>query len=469
MPNIGRIWLGSFNLFFGRNEDGKTLTIDALVKLLLGRNIRDFEHIDRVGETPEGYVIIEDDKGKEIKLPEKGNLTKVVGLTPSECRNIFVIRNSDLCITHESEFYINVTDRLTGLRTEKISKIKEILRDLSKITPSGIFRDIKEEKLKTRIENAKGLMGKIETLNRVIKEEGFDEVEEELVRWGERKDGVIQKTENLEEVRRRKKYEKGKEALDKLKKALEETEASEIYNKEDEQLWRDGEKDIQTYNKGKEALLTDLKEDEEVLKETSKKLREKERDFQVSDERKKKLDNEVKPELRIYEIKSQDLAFQEGKSNFFTSIGIISAILLGISLLGVITRPSLLLYILALLFSISTVVSGIFKFQFVKDKASLAGALERIKLTLSELELSADSIKGILSNTQRFNEEYGKNVADIQQLKRRKENLEDKVEELKSKTVPDMGKKIRDAKDKIEEIKRKSEEKSFRKYANKLK
>ena len=469
MPNIGRIWLGSFNLFFGRNEDGKTLTIDALVKLLLGRNIRDFEHIDRVGENPEGYVIIEDDKGKEIKLPEKGNLTKVAGLTPSECRNIFVIRNSDLSIAHESEFYTNVTDRLTGLRTEKISKIKEILRDLSKITPGGIFRDIKDEKLKTRIENAKDLMGKIETLARVIKEEGFDEVEEESVRWGEKKDGVIQKMENLEDVRRREKYEKGKEALDKLKEALEETKAFEIYNEEDEQLWRDCEKDIQTYNKEKEALLTDLEENEEVLKETSKKLREKERDFQVSDERKKKLDNEVKPELRIYEIKSQDLALQEGKSKFFTSIGIISAILLGISLLGVITRPSLLLYILALLFSISTVVLGIFKFQFVKDKASLAGALERIKLTLSEFELSADSIKGILSNIQKSNEEYGKNVDDIQQVKRRKENLEDKIEELKNKTIPDIEKKIKGAKDKIDEIKRRSGEESFREYANKLK
>jgi len=469
LPNIGRIWLSSFNLFFGRNEDGKTLTIDALVKLLLGRNIRDFEHIDRVGENPEGYVIIEDDKGKEIKLPEKGNLTKVAGLTPSECRNIFVIRNSDLSIAHESEFYTNVTDRLTGLRTEKISKIKEILRDLSKITPSGIFRDIKDEKLKTRIENAKDLMGKIETLTRVIKEEGFDEVEEESVRWGEKKDEVIQKIENLEDVRKRKKYEKGKEALDKLKEALEETKAFEIYNKEDEQLWRDCEKDIQTYNKEKEALLADLKENKEGLKETSKKLREKERDFQVSDERKKKLDNEVKPELRIYEIKSQDLALQEGKSNFFTSIGIISAILLGISLLGVITRPSLLLYILALLFSISTVVSGIFKFQFVKDKASLAGVLERIKLTLSEFELSADSIKGILSNIQRFNEEYGKNVDDIQQVKRRKENLEDKIEELKNKTILDIEKKIKSAKDKIDEVKRRSGEESFREYANKLK
>jgi hypothetical protein len=30
----------AFTLFFGNNEDGKTLTIDALIKLLLGRKVR---------------------------------------------------------------------------------------------------------------------------------------------------------------------------------------------------------------------------------------------------------------------------------------------------------------------------------------------------------------------------------------------------------------------------------------------
>ena len=82
LPDSGRIILRDFNLFWGKNENGKTLTIDALVKLLLGHNIRNFEHIDRVEENPEGYVIIEYEKGKEIKLPEKGNLTKVADLTP---------------------------------------------------------------------------------------------------------------------------------------------------------------------------------------------------------------------------------------------------------------------------------------------------------------------------------------------------------------------------------------------------
>ncbi|MCK4385984.1 MAG: AAA family ATPase, partial [candidate division Zixibacteria bacterium] len=96
LPNTGQVPLGDFNLFFGKNEDGKTLTIDALVKLLLGRHIKDFRLIDRVDEKPDGYVIIQHEDGKETKLPEKGDLTKIADLTSSECRNIFIIRNSDL-------------------------------------------------------------------------------------------------------------------------------------------------------------------------------------------------------------------------------------------------------------------------------------------------------------------------------------------------------------------------------------
>ena len=94
-----------------------------------------------------------------------------------------------------------------------------------------------------------------------------------------------------------------------------------------------------------------------------------------------------------------------GKNKFFTSLGIISVTLLGISLLGVIFSPSLLFYILAVLFSISAVISGIFKFQFVKERAWLAGVFERNKLTLSKFELDAENIEGILSNIQKFDED----------------------------------------------------------------
>ncbi|MCD6232419.1 hypothetical protein J7K28_07375 [Candidatus Aerophobetes bacterium] len=469
LPNTGRISLHNFNLFWGKNEEGKTLTIDALVKLLLGREIKDFEHINRVEENPEGYVIIEDEEGKEIKLPEKGNLTKVAGLTPSECRNIFVIRNSDLSIARESEFYTNVTDRLTGLRTEDISKIKEILREISKITPGGMFRDIKDEKLKTRVENAKKLIAKIESLSKEIKEKGFDEFEEESVKQRERIERIEQEIKSLEDARKREKYEKGKEALDKLSYALKEIKNLKIYNEDDEQLWRDCEKEVKTYTKQKENLLTELKENEKELKERSKKLREIERDFRVFDERKKKLDDEIRPDLKTYEIKRGELAQQEGKNKFFTSLEIISVTLLGISLLGVIFSPSLLFYILAVLFSISAVISGIFKFQFVKERAWLAGVFERNKLTLSKFELDAENIEGILLNIQKFDENYQKKSEELQEIKRKKENLEEKIKDLRDKRIPDIKDKIKDTQEKIEGIKIKSREESLEEYTRKLK
>lgn len=468
LPNTGRISLHNFNLFWGKNEDGKTLTIDALVKLLLGRNVRDFERIDRVEENPEGYVIIEDDKGKEIKLPERGNLTKIADLTSSECRNIFVIRNSDLSIARESEFYTNVTDRLTGLRTEEISKIKGILREMGKITPTGMFRDIKDEKLKTRVEEAKKLIEKIESLSSEVKEKGFDELEEESVRLEEEIKRIKQEIKNFEDARKREKYEEGKKALDNLKKALEKLKDLNIYNEEDEQLWRDSEKDIKRYSKEKEKLLAELKEKERELKEISEKLSELEGNFQILEGRRKKLDEEIRPALKNYESKSIELVQQESKSKFFTPLGIISTILFGISLFGCIFSPSLLFYILTILFLILGGVSVIFKFQFVNNKAWLSREFERIRFELAKFKLDATDIEEILSNVQKFDDVYRKKNLELQEMKIKKENLEEKIKELRDKCIPEIEDKIEGTEKKINEIKIKSGKDSLEDYSKGL-
>ncbi|MBE0478054.1 AAA family ATPase [Candidatus Aerophobetes bacterium] len=472
LRNTGKVSLRNFNLLFGKNEDGKTLTIDALVKLLVGRNIRDFEEIDRVEEKPEGYVILENDKGEEIKLPEKGDIAKVAELTPSECCNIFIVRNSKLSIARdavqESEFYTNVTDRLTGLRTEEILRIKKTLAEFSKITPTGIFRDIKDEKLKTRIENANRLIEEIERLNREIEEQGYDKLEEESVTKIEKMERMEHQIDTLEDARRREVYEKGKDALDKIKEALEKLKGLEIYREADEQLWRDCERDINACEEENKKYLKALEENEEEFKKTGQKLEEIEREFQVLDKRKEKLDNEIRPDLKDYENKREDLAKQEGKSKFFTSLGIISAILFGVSLPGVIFRPSLLSYIFALLFFILMLISGIFKFQFVKNKAHLAGIFERNKLALAKFGLDAQTIEGIFSNVQRFEEDYRKKYDELQELKNRKEHLDEKINKVRDETIPEMDKKIKKLTRKIDEIKEKSKEKSLQVYSEKL-
>jgi len=468
LPNTGRISLHNFDLFWGKNEDGKTLTIDALVRLLLGRNVRDFERIDRVEENPEGYVIIEDDKGKEIKLPERGDLTKIADLTPSECRNIFVIRNSDLSIARESEFYTNVTDRLTGLRTEEISKIKEILREMGKITPTGMFRDIRDEKLKTRVENAKNLIEKIESLSRGVKEKRFDELEEESVKLGEKIERIEQKLKSLEDARKREKYEEGKKAMDNLKEALEKFKDLDIYNEKDEQLWGDSEKDIKRYGEEKEKLLAELKEKERELKEISEKLSEVEREFQVFDKRKRKIDDEVKPELKNYEMGVGEVKSKETKNKFYAVVAITSAILLSISILGLAINTLPIFYGLVAFFLISTAIFGGLRFTFTQKRAHLNAVFERIKLTCSRFELDAGNAKEIYSKIQKFEEEYDKKTSKSQEIKRRKENLEGEIKKLREERIPKEEKKIKDAEKKINEVKVKSREESLEEYTKKF-
>jgi exonuclease SbcC len=445
-----------FTLLAGNNEEGKTLTIDALVKLLLGRNVRDFGHlIDRVEESPEGYCVIEADDGKEIKLPEKGDLIKIAAVTASECRNIFIIRDSDLSIARESEFYTTVTNRLTGLRTEEILRIKEALREIGRITPGGIFRDIKDESLKTRIDEAKDLLGHIEILAQEMDEAKFDELEQKAVRWQEEIERIRQESEQLEDARKRDKYIKGKEALDRLRTALETTSKLKQYNEGDAQLWRDCDRDITLHREEREASAAKLKANEQELKGIDKTLREKMREFRIVEERKKTLDD-IKAELNLYEMRERGGVEREQRAAVSMRMGIISAIFLAISLIGIIIRPSLPFYIAAPFFFIATIVLWIPQLQQAREKAWSAGTFERIRLALARFKWKAESVEDIYARLQQYEEEFRKRSYEIQEMTRRKENLEERITELCNKIIPTEENKIQEAQDRIDDIRARS-------------
>ncbi|OGP53939.1 MAG: hypothetical protein A2Y65_02145 [Deltaproteobacteria bacterium RBG_13_52_11] len=458
-----------FNLFVGKNEAGKTLTVDALVKLLLGRNVRDFGRIiDRVEESPEGYCVIEGDDGKEIKIPDRGDLTKVAAITASEYRNIFIIRDSDLSIARESEFYTTVTNRLTGLRTEEILKTKEALREIGRITPGGMFRDIKDEALKTRIEGAKVLLVNIEGLSQEMRGEKFDELEADTVRLQEEIEGIEHDLERLADARKRETHKKGKEALARLITALEKREQLELYTEADAQLWRDGERDIQYRMEERENLTAKLKGNEKELKETNKTLQEKLREFRTFEDRKKALDA-VKAELNLYEMKQGEGIEREQRASAYLRMGIVAALLLGIALLGLIFRPSIPFYIAAPLFFMAALALFMPQFQQVHDQAWSTGAFERIKLTLAKFELSAKTMEKAYALIQQFDEELRKRADEIQEITRRKENLEQGIAELQNRAIPDAEKKIKDTQGRIDDIRRKSGIESRQDYEQELK
>jgi|GEM_PF-289026 len=476
LPNTGQVLLGDFNLFFGKNEEGKTLTIDALVKLILGRHVKDFRLIDRVDEKPDGSVIIQHEDGKETKLPEKGDLTKIADLTSAECRNIFVIRNSNLSIARESQFYTNVTEKLTGLRTEEISHIKKKLQELGKLTRPDSEADLSDlapfGKIKSRVKHACDLIEEIDKLLDKIKENRFDELEEQLAEYREERERTQEHIDSFEDAGKREKYEKGKESLDTLNAAMKSLEELRDYTEQDRDLWRENEKALQDSNEQKEKLLIVLRQAEESFTEVAQKLEEKEIDFQVMEQkkeeigevereikelislgptrferkkefheiqknaeaierdfeilskRKEEIDKQIKPELKDYEMKMGEFARQEVKTKFLTPIGVLSTILLGISLLGAIVRPSPLFYTLIVLFLIVAVVSFFFKRQSVSNTSWLVGEFDRIKLTCSKFEVGAETVEEVLSKIQSFEEKVSRKALERETMRQKKSDAE---------------------------------------------
>jgi uncharacterized protein YhaN len=138
-------------VIMGKNEAGKTLTIEAVIKMLLEGKTRDFDDIDRVSEEPEGYILFEDGEGKEKKVNIKSGLVSHMDLGGLDLRNIFIIRDSDLTLRDECGYFKNITDKLTGLQLEEIDDIMSSIQDFGRLvnptSDSKLSNDKKYDKI----------------------------------------------------------------------------------------------------------------------------------------------------------------------------------------------------------------------------------------------------------------------------------------------------------------------------------
>jgi DNA repair protein SbcC/Rad50 len=130
----------------GRNEAGKTLTIDAVIKMLLRGRTRDYGDVDRVEGDPEGFILFEENGGKEHKVNIKNGLAKFIELGGADLRNIFIIRDSDLSMSDGPGYFKNITDRLTGLQTQKIALLMDLVKDYGMLTKPSSDASLSDSK-----------------------------------------------------------------------------------------------------------------------------------------------------------------------------------------------------------------------------------------------------------------------------------------------------------------------------------
>lgn len=170
-------------VFFGPNESGKTLLIDAILKLMLGNRLRDFIGIDRVPNPPQGRITLAVE-GKEHILDGGSRLDQVTGLDSHYLRNVFVIRNKDLQMTGQTGFLRKVSDQLTGMEGQRLSNLKQILQKQGRLTnPTSAARLSKSaeyNKIGEHVERAEELAEDIRQYLEAAREQKLDSLEGRL-------------------------------------------------------------------------------------------------------------------------------------------------------------------------------------------------------------------------------------------------------------------------------------------------
>lgn len=204
-----------FTVVHGPNEKGKTLLLDALLRMFfkdeLKRHVKLFGNLSRVSETPEGFVVIAT-HAEEVKLASDATLATVAPtpISPEDFRNVFLIRDSDLDIHNETAYYGRVTEQLCGTRSRQIEKILAALKVLGRLrsaTPDSVLTKSKgTRRVGERLETAEALLDEMNTARTRLDAVGFDAADRRLVDRAERRAQLEVERERFRAAERRARF-----------------------------------------------------------------------------------------------------------------------------------------------------------------------------------------------------------------------------------------------------------------------
>lgn len=455
-----------FNLVFGFNEQGKSLTFDVLVKLLLGKSSKKFDQIDRVSDDPGqfgGFVTLEmEQDGKIItkKLQGKPNLTDLLGLTADECQNLFFVRNSDLSIGHDStdqdNFYTNLTDRLTGLKAQEILQVKKQLREIAQLTDkTDQFQNTQENLLLgQRVDQAKRLLapeGKIAQLINQDKQQHWSEMENQQLLLRQQLSAINQQLNQLAIARQLQEYQALSGKLKQIKQLLQRLEPFSTISQDELDNYRSYQQNLETLEETETELKLELKTKTQELKQLNQQLTTVNKKIKQLEQAQQEVENQVQPELVQFAKRSSQAKAQQQKPWQIGSL--ISSGLMVVGLLVYLLQPSTLISILLGIFFITTFGSSLKYFLHIQQQNKLDTQLEQIKLELAKFGINGQNVEEIVKKVQDFRQEFQQITQEQSSLTVKKDQLEDDITQLKDNKLASIKEKKSQTLQKIDQVK----------------
>jgi DNA repair exonuclease SbcCD ATPase subunit len=408
-----------FNLIFGFNEQGKSLTLDTLVKLLFGKDSKKFENINRVKEDPAqfgSFVSLQTNQNgqKEVlKLQGKPNLTDLVGLSADECQNLFLIRNSNLSIgqdlADQDKFYTNLTDRLTGLKTQEIQSVKKELRNWAELTEkTDDFQSTdKNLKLKDRLNQAQDLIatdGKITQLIQQDKKQKWSDQETLAVELRQKLISVAQKLGQLETAKQKQQYQLLLEKITQYQQLTSRLESLKKISQQQLNEYQLAQQDLENLKEAETELKQELETKKQKLEQEEQQYSDISQKINQQNKINEEFKNQVGPELVQLTKQSADLKAVQIKPWKIGSF--ISSLLLMVSLAVYILQPTAIILSFIAIFFITTVLSSLKYFVYIQKQQKLDTQLEEIKLNLAKYGIREKELDNILEKTYQYNQQF---------------------------------------------------------------
>lgn len=481
--------MGSFNLFYGPNEAGKSLMQDALLKFLLdekagvsapGTRETLFRNIDRVDEYPEGFARLE--LGEENpKLPEKGTLpeltektTGVHSISPADFRNVFVVRNSRLEPSRHygPDYYGNVTERLTGLRTSTLESVRDELEALGPLTnntsEARLSNDAGDDKLKERYELAGTLLDEIHELRDRAESEELFLREKELYEARRERSRVEERLDTLEKAQATREYRAGRDELDRLREIRDELEEYESLSEEEYERWRSEKRRIDETEATIESREEEIAEIDGKLEEQEEPIREKERTLENLRDVRETIRDVVEPLVAEAETLEEQRAGNEPLESFHRWAFVLSGLALVGSLPVAYLRemPGDVYY--PPVFLALSLLFGFLNYRVLRRRSRYEKTMRRIINKLAPYDLDADSPGEVQSNLESFAERIDGLEDELERLRNERKELTSRRTTLREQVAEELRPDVEAARREVQKLQRASGLDSLEEYERKL-
>jgi hypothetical protein len=224
--------LAAFTVIRGPNERGKTLIIDALVRMLFKDALKRpqqklFGNLTRVDESPEGFLVLATHAG-EVKIGAAESISDAtpVAITPEDFRNVFLIRDSDLALHDEESYYGRVSERLCGTRSTTIERLKDALKKIGRLrsaTPDSVLtvrKDRDHKRIGEQLIVAEKLLDDLIQTGSALARDDFDTSYRRLAEFSETRERLGEEFRARRDAARRAQFERARVAAREVRDAM---------------------------------------------------------------------------------------------------------------------------------------------------------------------------------------------------------------------------------------------------------